>query len=170
LSSDSGLREAVSTALGEFQFAGVSIGHSADPAVALLESVTRKLKAEMVAYDSEAVVVTLSYVLSDKGKVKSMNVVSADCSVFYPSLCLSGGALRGSLEEKMKQYLADHLVGLTVREADPFDGRPVVVTLPGRLVGISVRMQTKGNIWRLIGLTTAGSYVDIVSPRQEVAF
>jgi len=167
---NSGLREGVSTALSEFYIAGASIGKSGDSAVVVLRSVAEKLKNEMQAYDAEAVVGTLRYALTNSGEVSKIDFVSADCSVFYPALCRNGGALTGPLEERMKRYLLEHLSSLAVRDIHPVSGTPVVVTLPGQLVGVYVRMRTRCAIWLMMGLKDAGSYVDVVSPRQEVAF
>lgn len=167
---NSGLRESVSTALSEIQMSGMSTVKRKDPAVEVLGSVTRKLRAELVAYDTAAIVGTLNYALTDVGKVENVEFISADCSDFYPELCRNGGALRAPLEEKMKTYLSEHIISLAVRDVNPVTGSQGVVTLPGRLVGVFVRIHTKGAIWRLLGVENAASYIDVVSPRQEVTF
>jgi hypothetical protein len=141
-----------------------------DPVAIVLGSVTEKLKQEMLTYEAEAVVGMLTYVMTHSGDIERMEFVSADCGVFYPAFCRNSAALRGPLEEKMKKFLSDHRGSLAVRDSDPFSGEPAVVTLPVRLVGVYVRMRSRGEIWRLIGFNDVGSYVDVVSPREEVAF
>jgi hypothetical protein len=164
------LREGVATALSEFHGVGVSHGRSVDSGERVLGAVADKLKREMLAYDAETVVGTLTYALTNSGDVEGTDFISVDCGVFYPTLCRTGGELRGALEEQMKSYLSEHLSTLVVRDNSPITGEPAVVTLPGRLVGVYVRMRAKGAVWRLIGFDDLGVYIDVVSPRQEVAF
>ena len=167
---NSELREGVATVLSELQGAGWSQRHSNDPAVHVLGSVTEKLKRELLAYDGEAVVATLTYSLTGSGAVGRTDFISADCGVFNKVLCRKGDELRASLEATMKIYLSEHLESFAVRDSNPLSGEPTVVTLPNRLVGVSVRMRSKGAIWRLLGFENVAEYVDVVSPRQEVAF
>jgi hypothetical protein len=164
------LREGVATALSELQGAGWSQRRSNDPVEHVLGSVTEKLKRELLSYDGEVVVATLTYSLTGSGAVGRTDFISADCGVFNQALCRKGEDLRVSLEKNMKSYLSEHLSSLTVRDSSPRSGEPTVVTLSNRLVGVSVRMRPKGAIWGLMGFENLAEYVDVVSPRQEVAF
>jgi len=167
---NSELRHVVTTAINELRTTGFDGQKQNDSSVKLLNSLADKLKKHMHLYQTEVVVGTLSYVFESSGSLKSKDFVTADCAVFYPALCQPNQALRNLLDTKMTKYLNEHLQGLAVRDIDPYSGALTVVTMPGELIGVYVRLRPKIALWRAMGFAEVGEYVDVISTRREIVY